>query len=440
MSSQNTYPSKPMKKLILRGGRVFDPQVSLDQKADILIDNGQIQEIGKITDSNKDIASIDCTDKVIVPGLIDMHVHLREPGREDKETIASGTAAAMAGGFTAVCCMPNTHPPIDNRGQVEFINERASGLLVDVYPIGAVTKGQKGEQLTEMGDMLDAGAVAFSDDGLPMKDSGILRRALEYLSMFDRPLINHCEDLDLSEDGVMNEGFTSTFLGMRGIPNISEEIHVARDIMTAAYTKGKLHIAHVSTQGSVQLIREAKKRGVRITAETCPHYFVLNDDAVRSFDTNTKMKPPLRTEADRLAIIAGLKDGTLDVIATDHAPHTVVEKDTEFDAAAFGIVGLETAVGLVLTHLLDKEVITLKDIVQKMSINPRKILRLDEVKIEKKYAANLSIFDLNASWKVDKTRFFSKSKNTPFDGWQMKGSGFGVYNNSQLFLNKAGTP
>lgn len=428
--------SKPMKKVILGGGRVFDPQISLDQQADILIENGQIQEIGKITGSVKESYRIDCSNKVIVPGLIDMHVHLREPGREDKETIESGTAAAMAGGFTAVCCMPNTHPPIDNPGQIEFINERASGLLVDVHPIGAATKGQKGEQLTEMGDMLEAGAVAFSDDGLPMKDSGILRRALEYLSMFNSPLIDHCEDLELSDDGVMNEGLTSTILGMRGIPSISEEIHVARDIMTAMYAKAKLHIAHVSTKGSVQLIREAKKQGVPVTAETCPHYFVLTDDAVRSFDTNTKMKPPLRTEADRLAIIEGIKDGTIDVIATDHAPHTVVEKDTEYDAAAFGIVGLETMVGLVITYLLDEKVITLKDVVEKMAVNPRKILGMNAVKIEKKMAANLTILDLNTVWKVDKTEFLSKSQNTPFHEWELKGLSFGVYNNGQLFLNK----
>ena len=421
--------------VLLKGGRAFDPASGLDKEADIAVVGGKIEKMGAVEAKGFKGRVVDCKGKVIVPGFLDMHVHLREPGREDEETVESGCRAAMAGGFTAVCCMPNTDPPIDNRGQVEFVKEKAEGLLVDVHPVGAATKGLKGEELTEMGDMIDAGAVAFSDDGYPVASAALMRRALEYARMFDCPVIDHCEEMGLSEDGAMNEGKVSTLLGMKAIPPISEDICVARDVMVAGYTGGKLHIAHVSTKGAVQLIREAKKRGVRVTAEACPHHFVLTDEAVRTFDTNTKMKPPLRSEEDRKAILAGLKDGTIDAIATDHAPHSIEEKETEYDAAAFGILGLETAVGLVFTHLVNKKALTLQQMVEKMAVLPRKILNLPENPIQEGSPANLTILDPGMTWKVDKTLFESKSSNTPFDGCELTGKSVGVVNNRLLFLD-----
>jgi len=432
----NVSGKMPVKadKVLLKGGRILDPAIQMDDVTDILVVDGTIQHIGSSGDASFDGLQIDCQRKLIVPGLMDMHVHLREPGKEDAETIASGCAAAMAGGFTAVCCMPNTNPVIDDRSHVEFIKERSEGFLVDVHPFGAVTKGQQGEELTEMGDMIEAGAVGFSDDGYPVRNAVILRRALEYAKMFGHPVIDHCEDLSLSEGGVMNEGFVSTVLGMRGIPSISEDVHVARDILVAEYTGGPLHIAHVSTQGSVRLIREAKTRGVKISAETCPHYLVMIDEAVRSFDTNTKMKPPLRTEEDRQALLEGLKDGTIDVIASDHAPHTIEYKQTEYDAAAFGILGLETALGLLMTHIVGKDVLNIGQLIEKVAIHPRHILNLPENRIEQGRQANLSIIDPELSWTVDKRKNVSKSKNTPFDGWELKGRGVGVLNNGQIYL------
>lgn len=421
-------------RLLFQGGRILDPGSDLDEIADLMVVRGKIQKIGNVERKEFDGKVIDCKGKVITPGLIDMHVHLREPGREDEETIESGCRAAMAGGFTAVCPMPNTDPVIDSRGHVEFIRERSEGFLVDVHPIPAVTKGQKGEELTEMGDMIAAGAVGFSDDGHPVGSASILRRALEYAKMFDHPIIDHCEEMGLSEEGVMNEGFVSTSLGLRGIPSISEEVCLARDLLVAEYTGGPLHIAHVSTEGAVRLIRAAKKRSVRVTAETCPHHLVLTDEAVRSYDTNTKMKPPLRTDEDRKALLAGLKDGTIDVIASDHAPHSIEEKDTEYDVAAFGIVGMETTVGLIMTHLVGKKIITLPEMVLKMAILPRKILHLPENNIKEESAANLTILDPNLKWRVDKRKFQSKSWNTPFDGWDLEGGCSGVFNHGQLYL------
>jgi len=420
---------------LLKGGHVIDPSQKVDQKMDILIKNGVIEDTGSTEQKNFKGKVIDCEGKVICPGLMDMHVHLREPGMEYKETIESGCGAAMAGGFTAVACMPNTHPVVDNRGQVEFILEKAENLLVDVHPIGAVTVGMEGTALTEMGDMLDAGAVGFSDDGLPVADSAMMRRALEYASLFGAPIIDHCEDLSLSGQGVMHEGIVSTICGLKGIPSISEEIMVARDILLAEFTKGPLHIAHVSTSRSVQMIREAKKRGVKITAETCPHYLVLTDEAVKNFDTHAKMKPPLRTAADRDGLMEGLKDRTIDAIATDHAPHAFHEKETEFEAAAFGIVGLETALGLMITHLVNKKVLTLYQLIEKMSLNPRKILNLEGADIQKGKKANLTILDPSMEWTVDTGRFRSKSRNSPFQGWELKGKGVGAVNNHMLFMD-----
>ena len=430
----NSKPDKA-EKVLIKGGRVIDPQSKLNGVLDILIIAGIIQQIGNIEAEDFDGHVINGDGKIITPGLVDLHVHLREPGREDAETIQTGCRAAMHGGFTTVCCMPNTHPVIDDRSHVEFIKERSEGLLVSVHPIGAVTKGQKSEELTEMGDMVDAGAVGFSDDGYPVRSAVLMRRALEYAKMFNHPIIEHCEDLSLSEGGVMNEGLVSTTLGMKGIPSISEEVHVARDLLIAEYTGGPLHVAHVSTRGSVRLIREAKVRGVPVTAETCPHYLVMTNEAVRNYDTNTKMKPPLRTEADRQALIEGLKDGTIDVIASDHAPHTIEHKETEYDAAAFGIVGLETMLGLIMTHLVKKKTLTISQIIEKMSILPRKIVNIPENRIEEGQQADLTLIDPGIDWVVDKLKFKSKSKNSPFNGWNLTGRSVGVINNGLLHLN-----
>jgi dihydroorotase len=416
--------------LLLKHARVVDPRLKLDEIADILIDKDRIKKIGSIPQFKG--KTIDCTDKIVMPGLIDMHVHLREPGQEHKETIKTGCNAAAAGGFTEICCMPNTKPPIDCRSDVEFIRERAGGHLVEVHPIAAVTMNLEGEKLTEMADMIEAGAVGFSDDGKPVSTAGLLRRSLEYAGMFGKPIIDHCEDITLSGDGVMHEGLVSTALGMKAIPAVSEEVTVARDVLVAEYTGGPLHIAHVSSAGSVRLIRDAKKRDVRVTAETCPHYLVLTDESVRSFDPFVKMNPPLRSLPDQKALLAGLKDGTIDVIATDHAPHAIEDKECEFQSAAFGIVGLETALGLIWTHLVEKKILSLEQLIDKMAVQPRKILGLPIRLIEEGAVANMTLFDPNAQWQVDSGVFESKSKNMPYQGWKLKGKSIGVINQGKF--------
>jgi dihydroorotase len=420
---------------LLAGGRLFDPGSRLDETADVLIARGRIQKIGANLSRGFDGKRIDCAGLILVPGLVDMHVHLREPGREDEETIRSGAFAAAAGGFTEIACMPNTQPAIDDRSRVDFVRERGQGLPVSVHPIAAITKGLKGDELTEMGDCADAGAVGFSDDGRPVEKAAMLRKALEYAGMFNRPILSHCEDTSLSEGGSMHEGYVSTLLGLKGIPSIGESVAVARDLLIAEFTGGRLHIAHVSAAASVSLIREAKARGVAVTAETCPHYLVLTDEDVRGYDPNMKMNPPLRAEADREALWQGLKDGTIDAIATDHAPHSVEEKDAEFDAAPFGILGLETAIGLLLTHGVHKKRLTLKDLVQKTAVNPRKILGLPEARIREGEEANLTLLQPDLAWTVDREAFLSKSRNTPFHGWKLKGGSRGIIHNGQLFLN-----
>jgi len=357
-----------------------------------------------------------------MPGLIDMHVHLREPGFEYKETIKTGTEAAVYGGFTTVCCMPNTYPVHDNASVTEFIIRRAAEEgSCPVLPIGAITKGQKGEELAEMGTMVKEGCIAFSDDGSPVMNSLIMRRALEYSKTFDVPIISHCEDITLSDSGVMNEGLMSVTLGLKGIPAESEQIMIFRDIALAELTGARLHIAHVSTEGSIQLIRNAKKRGVHVTAETCPHYFSLTEDAVKGYDTNAKVNPPLRTERDKEAIEDGLRDGTIDVIATDHAPHHADEKLREFDLSPSGISGLETALGLSL-RLVHKGVLTMQQLVEKMSLHPARILQMHgKAMLKVGSDADIVIVDKNREWKVDAEKFISKGKNTPFHGWILKG-------------------
>jgi dihydroorotase len=424
---------------LFKGGSIFDSTTGEFYSADLLIEDGIIKKIGRIGEIGANLQVIDAKDQFIVPGLIDIHVHLREPGREDKETIETGAQAAMAGGFTAVCCMPNTYPALDNRSLIEFVKKQARGLLVDVFPIGAVTKERAGKELTEMGDMLEAGAVAFSDDGDAVANAEIMRYALEYSHMLGAPIIDHCEDPFLVRGKVMNEGKVSTLLGLPGASTVAEDLIVARNIMLVEFTGGHVHIAHISSGKSVDLVRAAKSRGIKVTAEVCTHHLVLTDEAVKSFDSNLRVNPPIRTEKDAELLIEGLKDGTIDAIASDHAPHTIEDKDVEFAAAAPGMVGLETSVGLALTHLVKKKHLSLARMVEKMAIEPRRILNLPVPEIKKGQEANLTLLDATKEWKVDKTRFRSKSHNTPFHDWQLTGRSTGVFNHGQWYANSQET-
>jgi dihydroorotase len=407
--------------ILIRNGHVIDPGNKVDEKLDVLVSDGKIAKLGKPGSLPGNGAQVvDAANKLVVPGLIDMHVHLREPGFEYKETIATGTASAKAGGFTSVCCMPNTNPVNDNRSVTEFILSQAKDSAARVFPIGAITKGSKGGELAEMGELHEAGCIAVSDDGKPVMNASIMRRALEYSKIFDMLVISHCEDVTLAANGVMNEGVVSTELGLRGIPRAAEDVMTARDISLAELTGARLHIAHVSTAGAVRMIRDAKSRGVNVTVETCPHYFSLTEEAVRGYNTLAKMNPPLRTADDVAAIKQGLKDGTIDVIATDHAPHAADEKSGEFDYAAFGIVGLETALGLAL-KLVDEGILTLSEAIAKLSIKPATVLKLNKGTLSPGSDADITIIDPSEEWVVDSSRFKSKSKNTPFDGWKLKG-------------------
>lgn len=413
--------------ILIRNGHLIDPSQGIDGIGDLLIENGKIENIkvsrrqGAKESSAAGLRTIDAAGRYVFPGLVDMHTHLREPGFESKETISSGTMAAVKGGFTSVCCMPNTDPVNDNETVTEFILRKAyaEGACY-VFPIGAVSKGQRGEELAEIGMMFEAGCVAFSDDGRPVMNSLLMRRALEYSRVFQAPVISHCEDLALSDGGVMNEGACSTFLGLGRIPAAAEEVMVARDIILAELTRGRLHIAHVSTEGSVRLIRQAKERGVRVTAETCPHYFSITEEAVEGYDTNAKVNPPLRTEKDVDAIKKGLKDGTIDVIATDHAPHHRDEKLREFDKAPSGISGLETALALSL-RLVHDGVLTMQQLVEKMALNPARVMGLKKGSLGAGADADVVVVDAGSEWEVDPARFASKGKNTPFGGMVLKG-------------------
>ncbi len=421
-------------KIVITDGHIIDPSQGIDGIGDILIEDGKIKEIR--TQSKEQRAKsknnlskfetiIDAKGRFIVPGLIDMHVHLREPGFEYKETIKTGTAAAIRGGFTTVCCMPNTYPVNDTASVTEFIIRKAAleGLCT-VFPIGSITKAQKGEELVEMGTMKEQGCVAFSDDGLPVMNSLLMRRALEYSKAFGVPIISHCEDLNLSEGGVISEGLLSFTLGLWGIPAEAEQIMVFRDISLTELTGGKLHVAHISTEGSVKLIKDAKRKGINVTAETCPHYFSLTEDAIKDYDTNAKINPPLRTERDIEAIKEGLKDGTIDVIATDHAPHHRDEKLREFNLAPSGISGLETALGLSM-RLVEKRVLTMSQLIEKMSTNPAKILNISSKGTLKPGTdADVTILDTKKEVRIEADKFVSKGKNTPFDGWVFKGAPF----------------
>lgn len=408
--------------LLIKNGRVIDPSQKLDEVCDLLVENGMVKEIGKGLAVPAGTEVVDADGKYVVPGLIDMHVHLRDPGLEYKEDIISGTKAAVAGGFTSVCCMPNTKPTIDNKAIASYIiNKAKSDGSCNVFPVGSITYGLSGDRMSEMGELKEAGCVAVSDDGRPVVNSELMMRSLQYAQGIGIMVITHAEELSLVGQGTMNEGFTSTELGLKGIPRVAEDIATARDVMLAEYTGAPIHIAHVSTKGSVRIISEAKARGVKVTCETAPHYFSLTDDAVRGYNTNAKMNPPLREADDVSAIKDGLKDGTIDCIATDHAPHHIDEKDVEFNEAMNGIIGLETSLPLSL-KLVEEGIVTLNQLIEKMSTKPSNILGLNRGTLKVGSVADITVIDPVVEWTVEKEKLASKSKNSPFLGWQMKGA------------------
>ena len=414
-------PTK-VRPLLLRGGRVIDPSQKLDAQLDVLLADGVVAHMGQGIEPPEQVEVRDVSGLIVCPGLIDVHVHLREPGGEHKETIATGARSAAAGGYTAVCAMPNTDPPIDDPASVGFV--RAAGLRVTaarVYPMGAVSVGQNGERLTEMGEMIAAGAVGFTDDGRPVSDAGLMRVALEYTQTFGVPIASHCEEKSLSRSGSMNEGLVSTRLGLTGIPNAAEDVMIARDLLLAELTGGRLHIQHVSTCNGVQMIRQAKQNGIRVTAEATPHHLTLTDEACEGYRTEAKVNPPLRSERDREAVIEGFVDGTLDTLATDHAPHHYDEKEQAFEDAPFGLVGLETALGIVLTHIVGKKLLSLSDVIERMSGAPARAFSLPGGTLRDGTAADVTVFDPNREWIVNPTQLLSKSKNTPFSGWRLTG-------------------
>ncbi len=421
-------------KVIFENIKIVDP-LSNANGDNILIVDGVISKIGKLEKGDYDGSKVfDLNGAIVTPGFFDMHVHFREPGREDEETVQTGSNSAAAGGFTGVACMPNTDPAIDSAEVVRFIQQKAAGHLVDVYPIGAATQGRKGEAISPMAELSEAGVVAFSDDGVAIKTASVLRSAMEYSAMFNKVIIEHCEDETLA-DGAMNESEMSTKLGLPPLPAVSEDLIVSRDLLMAEYLGASVHIAHISTKGAVDLVRKAKERGIKVTAEVTPHHFSLTDEALISFNPNYKMNPPLRTQEDVEACIEGLKDGTIDCIATDHAPHAIEEKELEFIYAPNGIVGLETAIGVTLNELYHKKHLTLEQIVEKMAINPRKILNLDIPSVKQGEKANLTIFNLDEVWTVDITKFKSKSKNSPFDKMILTGKQVASVNNSKLYID-----
>ena len=406
--------------VIIRHGRVIDPG-RINGPADVLIQDGKIAQVATELVVPPGATVMDACGKWVLPGFVDLHVHLREPGFEYKETIQTGTSAAVAGGFTSVCCMPNTSPVNDNQSVTEFILDKARAAgLAHVFPIGAITKGSEGKELAEFGELKDAGCVAVSDDGKPVMNGMVMRRALEYARAFALTVVDHCECLHLSEGGCMHEGLVATELGLHGVPAAAEDVMVARNLALAELTGGRLHLAHLSTAGSVRMVREAKARGVKITSEACPHHFLLTVEAVREFNTNAKMNPPLRSRKDVDAIKAGLKDGTIDAIATDHAPHADFEKQREFDYAPFGIVGLETAWGLALT-LVDEGTLSVEQVVALLTVQPARAFGLPKGTLAVGADADVTIVDPEAQWVVEPERFRSKGRNTPFAGWKLKG-------------------
>ncbi len=410
-----------MSLLRIHSGRVIDPSQNLDRVTDLWIEGERVLAVGDRPDLVAD-TSIDATGKIVCPGLIDMHVHLREPGREEDETIETGTAAALAGGVTSVACMPNTEPAIDSQASAEFITLQAKRAgNANVFPIGAITKGRKGAELAEIGGLVDGGAVAFTDDGSPVVSSEIMRRAMEYCKMFDRVVLSHSEDLELTKGAVMNEGVESMRLGLRGYPGVAEEIMIFREIALAELTGARVHILHVSTAGGVELIRRGKAKGISVTGEACPHHFILTDACLRTFDSNYKMSPPLRTEADVQALLLGLRDGTLDVIATDHAPHAPEKKMRELDQAPNGIVGLETLIPLCVRALIEPGHLTWPQLIEKLTLNPARVLGIARGTLRPGEVADVTIIDPDVAWTIDPTKFRSKSRNSPFVGWEVHG-------------------
>jgi len=434
--------------LLIYGGHIIDPSQTIDEVGNLLITEGKIAWLGKgeITPPQSDYDVLNAEGLVVCPGLIDLHCHLREPGFEEKETIATGTQAAARGGFTTICCMPNTNPPLDNQSTIHYVKLKADTEgIVRVLPIGCISKGRKGEELVEMSELASAGVVGYSDDGDPVRDSHLMRQALDYGRALDLPIIDHCEDNALTESGVMNEGVVSTRLGLRGIPAIAEEVMVARDLVLAEVTGARLHIAHVSTEGSVDLIRRAKDRGVLVTAEVTPHHLTLSEEEISGYNTNAKVNPPLRTKKDIQALVQGLKENVIDIIATDHAPHTEADKTGEFNKAAFGISGLETALGSVMS-LVHEGQLTLSALIAKLTSEPARILRNKYGKLGTLAIgapADVTIFDRDKEWVVDTTTFASKSKNTPLAGSRLRGKvmatifqGKLVYKDKSLNLEK----
>ena len=408
--------------LLIRGGRVIDPSQSIDAIRDVLVVDGVVAEVGDGIDPPEGVHEIDAGGLVVTPGLIDVHVHLREPGGEHKETIATGAKAAAAGGFTAVCAMPNTDPVVDDPAGVGFVlAQGAAAGAARVYPMGAISVGQEGKQLAAIGEMFEAGAVGITDDGNPVMDSGLMRRALDYAQAFDIPVADHPEDLGLSGAGVMNEGLVATKLGLPGKPNASEDVHIVRDLLLADLTGGHIHLQHISTAYGVEAIRRAKRRGVRVTAEATPHHLILTEERVEGFDTDAKMNPPLRSSVDREAVREGLADGTLDVFVTDHAPHHYDEKEQAFADAPNGIIGLETALGLGLTHLVAEGLIDLPTLIQRMSVGPAEAFGLPGGTLAPGSLGDVTIIDPEEAWTVDRDGFLSKSRNTPFHEWDLKG-------------------
>lgn len=410
-----------MSLLKITNGRVIDPSQGIDQTTDLWIQNERVLALGARPDLQP-ARQMDASGLIVCPGLIDMHVHLREPGREEDETIATGTASALAGGVTSVACMPNTEPALDSQAAAEFVYLQAARAgHANVFPIGAITKARKGEELAEIGGLVDGGAVAFTDDGSPVVSAEIMRRALEYCRMFNKAVLSHSEDLDLTRGGVMNEGFVSLQLGLPGMPAAAEEVMVHRDIALAELTGGRLHILHVSTAGSVDLIRRARKQGIAVSGEACPHHFTLTDECLRSFDSNYKMAPPLRTQHDVEAIIEGLKDGTLEVIATDHAPHAPEKKMRELTQAPNGIIGLETLLPICVKALIEPGHLTWPQLIEKLTIHPAKVLGIDRGTLKPGAIADVTMIDPRTEWTIDAEKFKSKSRNCPFHGWSVRG-------------------
>ncbi|HZQ56299.1 MAG TPA: dihydroorotase [Bryobacteraceae bacterium] len=410
-----------MSRLVIKNGRVIDPATDLDRVCDIGIEDAVIREIGvDLSATGSEV--FDATESIVAPGFIDMHVHLREPGFEHAETIESGSRAAAAGGFTSICCMPNTQPVNDSPTVTSYIVDRARrSALVNVFPIGAITKNSAGEELAAIASMKQAGIVAISDDGKPVMNARVARRAMEYAAALDLPFIEHCEDLHLSGDGDMHEGLQSTRLGLRGIPRSSEDVMVARDLILADLTRVRYHVAHISSRNSVQMVAFAKQRGLRVTSEATPHHFAISDCEIRPYDSNYKMKPPLREHSDVEGVVQGLADGAIDAIATDHAPHAGAEKMREFERCPFGIIGLETAIGLALERLYRPGKITLPHLIRLFTANPARILSLDRGTLRVGAPADVTVFDLDREWTYDVNRSLSKSRNTPFQNHQFKG-------------------